>query len=157
MATVNQGRKKAMKQQKGFTLIELMIVVVIVGILAAIALPNYTDYVTRGKIPDATSGLASKRVQMEQYFQDNRTYANVGALLAPGCVADSTTSQYFTFSCVAGSQTATTYTLQAVGTGAMAGFNYTVDQNNLKGSNITASGWAASSATCWVTKKGGAC
>lgn len=144
-----------MKQQKGFTLVEVMIVVVIVGILAAVALPSYTDYVTRSKIPDATSALASKRVQMEQYFQDNRTYANVSAtIVAPGCVVDSTTSQYFTFSCSA--QSATAYRLQAVGTGTMAGFTYTVNELNAKATTNVPAGWTGSG-TCWVTKKGGGC
>ena len=53
-----------MKTQNGFSLVELMIVVVVMGILMAIALPNYSDYVIRGKIPDATSALSTKRVQM---------------------------------------------------------------------------------------------
>lgn len=138
-----------MKTQNGFTLIEIMIVVVIVGILATVAFPAYTDYVIRGKIPDATSTLAAKRVQLEQFFQDNRTYA-----AAPACNADSTTSQYFDFSCSV--QTATTYTLQAVGKASMAGFTYTVDQSNAKATTAVPTGWATN-ATCWVTKKGGAC
>jgi len=137
-----------MKQQRGFTLIEVMIVVVIVGILATIALPNYTDYVTRGRIPEATSNLASMRVQMEQFYQDNRTYAGATACATPP------TGQYFTFSCSALSATA--YTLQALGTGSMAGFTYTIDQNNAKVSTISASGWTGNP-TCWVTKKGGLC
>lgn len=138
-----------MKAQKGFTLVELMIVMTIVGILATIALPSYTDYVTRGKIPDATSNLATKRVQMEQFFQDNRTYA-----LAPACTNDTATSQYFNFSCTV--QTATTYTLQAAGKNSMSGFTYTIDQDNNKVTTAVPSGWTTN-ASCWVTKKGGAC
>ncbi|MHB1591058.1 MAG: type IV pilin protein [Sulfuricella sp.] len=140
-----------MKAQKGFTLIELMIVVAVIGILTAIAMPSYTDYVTRGRISDATSNLASKRVQLEQFFQDNRTYVG-----APACTNDTATSQYFNFSCTA--QTANAYTLQADGKGAMVGFNYTIDQANAKASNITAAGWSNPNPnTCWVTKKGGVC
>ena len=134
----------------GFTLIELMIVVVIIGVLAAIVVPSYQDYVTRGRIPQATSTLSTKRVQMEQFFQDNRTYAG-----APACTADTTTSQYFNFSC-AGTPDATSYTLPAVGKGAMAGFTSTVDESNAKTSTITADGWTGNT-TCWVTKKGGVC
>ena len=135
---------------KGFTLIELMIVVAIVGILASVALPAYTDYVVRGKIPEATSNLASKRVQMEQFFQDNMTYAS-----ATACTADTTTSQYFDFSCsVAG--TATLFTLQAVGKNSMAGFTFTLDQSNAKATPAVPTGWTTGTA-CWISKKGDAC
>ena len=138
-----------MKMQSGFTLIEVMITVVIVGIIAMVALPSYQDYVVRGKIPDATSSLAAKRVQAEQFFQDNRTYVG-----APACTADTASSQFFDFSCTG--VTASAYTLQAVGKNSMAGFTYTVDQSNSKASTISASGWTGNS-TCWVTKKGGSC
>jgi len=143
-----------MKTQHGFTLIELMIVVVVVAILSAIALPSYQDYVTRSKIPDAISNLAGKRVQMEQFFQDNRTY-----LAATACNNDTTSSQYFDFSCSVAA-TATTYTLAAVGKGTMAGFSYTVNESNVKTSTIGSpakASWQATSATCWITNTGGAC
>jgi type IV pilus assembly protein PilE len=150
-----------MKTQNGFTLVELMIVVAIMGILMAIALPNYTDYVIRGKIPDATSALSTKRVQMEQFFQDNRTY-----LAAPACTADTTSSQQFDFSCsVAGS--ATNFTLQAVGKSGMAGFTFSIDESGNKATTIAAPAperWQTTSPTppattggCWVTKAGGLC
>lgn len=135
----------------GFTLIEVMVTVVIVAILAAVALPQYRDYMTRGRIPDATSGLASKQVQLEQYYQDNRTYAN-----APACNSDTTSSKFFDFICTAGSVSATGYTLTATGKGAMAGFTYSVNQAAAKSTTAVPMGWT-SSTTCWVVKKDGSC
>lgn len=143
-----------MKTHSGFTLIELMMALVVVAILTAIALPSYTKYIVRSRVPDATSNLATKRVQMEQWFQDNRTYVG-----ATACNADTTTSKYFDFSCPV--QTATTYTLQAAGKSTMAGFTYTVDQSNVKTSAFASpapSGWvAATPNNCWVTNEGGVC
>lgn len=132
--------------QKGFTLIELMIAVAIMGILAAVALPAYTDYVKRGKAAEATGNLADLRIKMEQYFQDNRTY--VGGNCAP-----TAGDQYFTYTCTA--QTATAYTLDAQGVAAegMTGFAFNIDQDNNKSSTFD----GTSGATCWLTKKGGAC
>ncbi len=151
-----------MKQTRGFTLIELMVVVVVVAILAAIALPSYTEYITRGKITEATSNLADMRVKLEQYFQDNRTY--VGACAAGTTAPLPTGAKYFTYTCPAAALTATTFTVQADGVAGqgMGGFVYTVDQNNTKATTITAgsaaaaAGWTGN-ATCWVTKKGGLC
>lgn len=136
--------------QRGFTLIEVMIAVTIVAILAAVALPQYSAYVVRSRVPDATAGLSSRQVRMEQYFQDTRTYVG-----APDCTLNTSASQYFNFSCSASS--ATGFTLQAVGKGQMTGFTYTVNQSNQKNSTFTAAtGWT-NSTSCWVTKKDGAC
>jgi type IV pilus assembly protein PilE len=139
--------------QAGFTLIEVMIVVAIVAILSAVALPSYTRYITRSHIPEATQALASWQLKMEQWFQDNQTYL---AISGGSCgVASPSSSSYFTFSCSASSKTA--YTLHATGYGRMAGFNYTVDQDGSKASNITASDWVGTSSSCWIVNTGGAC
>ena len=58
----------------GFTLIEMMIVVVILAILAAVAIPSYSNFVMRGRLTDAHAKLGDLRGQMERYFLDNRTY-----------------------------------------------------------------------------------
>lgn len=139
-----------MNNQRGFSLIELMIAVVIVGILSAVAVPQYRDYMIRGNVPEATSGLAIKRVQQEQFFQDNRTYA-----AGTGCTADNS-GKYFNFSCSASD--ATSYTLQAVGKGSMAAFTYTVNQDNARATTVSSgpSGWSGNAA-CWVIAPGGVC
>lgn len=141
-----------MNSQNGFTLVELMIVVAIIGILSMVALPSYQEYVIRGRIPEATSNLATRRVQMEQFFQDNRTYA-----AAPACptTADTTTSRYFDFSCVSASN-ATSYKIQAVGKASMTGFTYSIDQQNVKATIAVPTTWTVNVA-CWVTKKDGTC
>ena len=65
-----------MRRQQGFTIIELMIVVVVIAVLSAIALPSYTDYVTRSKFAEAYAHLADLRVKMEQYYLDNKRYSS---------------------------------------------------------------------------------
>ena len=141
----------------GFTLIEVLITVAIVAILAAVAIPSYRNYAIRGRVPDATANLATKRVKMEQFYQDARTY--VGAKAGD---SDTATSKYFDFSSSppsggADTRTATGYTLYAVGKSSMAGFTYQIDQAGVKKSAVAGvPGWAGSD-TCWVTKQGGQC
>lgn len=138
--------------QIGFTLIELMIVVVIASILASVAMPAYNDYMTRSKLSEAYAQLATLRVKVEQAFLDNRTYvgACAGVLPVPPAV------KYFTYSCPV--LTAATYTLQATGAGgeATAGFTFTIDQNNARATTAAPAGWGTN-ATCWITRKGGTC
>lgn len=136
-------------RQYGFSLVELMIVVAIVAILASIAMPSYQDYITRGRIPDATSGLAIKRVRLEAFYDNNRTYVG-----APDCANDATTSQFFVFSCA--NAGVNTYTLQAVGVGPMAGFTYTINETNVRATTSVPANWT-SNAACWVVRKGGTC
>lgn len=141
-----------MKKSQGFTLIELMVVVAIIGIIAAIAIPNYSDYVTRSRIPAATSALSDMSVRMEQYFQDNRTY--IGACVANTVAPIPANTTTFTFTCPAATLLATSYVVVATGAGSMAGFTYVVGQNSRDTTSVP-SGWSGANGGCWVTSKGG--
>ena len=125
---------------RGFTAIEMMIVVAIVGILAMIALPSYLAYIQRGKVSEVTSVLGGGRVLAEQYYNDNLTY--VGST----CPAS---TKFFTIACAT---TATTYTFTATGTGDMSSFVYTINESNLR---TTAGPWG--SGNCWIFRQGDSC
>ena len=153
----------ALRRTCGFTLIEVMITVAIVAILAAVALPSYTDYVTRSKIIEATTSLSDMRVRLEQYFLDNRQYP--ASCIAPaagpapaGQIYLPASSKFFTVTCAL---TATTYTVTATGNAAqaMGGFVYTIDQANNRKTTSLPSGWsgAGASSTCWIIRKNGDC
>jgi type IV pilus assembly protein PilE len=138
----------------GFTMIEVMIVVAIVAVLAAIAIPNYSDYVTRSRIIQATSALSDLRVRYEQRFLDTRSYVG-------GCAQFQATVQAqtksFTITCNVG-ETATTYIGTATGdpaNGMSSSFVYTIDQTNAK-TSAGPSGWSPNG-TCWAIRKDGTC
>lgn len=141
--------------QRGFTLLEVMITVVIVGILATVALPSYRDYILRGQLVNAHNSLTTLRANMERHFQDNRDYRTVGAFTTP-CAAVPAVAN-FTVTCPAASLTATAYTAQAVGTGPTAGFTFTINQQGTRSTTAAPSGWipgGASTCAGWVTRRG---
>jgi type IV pilus assembly protein PilE len=146
-----------MRSHKGVTLIELMVALAIVAILATIAMPSYVDYVMRAKITEATSRLADLRVQLEQFFQDNRTYA--GACAADTTVPPPAEGRYFTFTCA--TLTATTFSVTATGRTdqGMGGFVYSINQDNVQATTIDPGSPAqiagyVSNPACWVSRRG---
>ena len=143
-----------LRRVRGFTLIELMVTVAIAAILASVAIPMYRDYVIRSRIIDATSKLSDFRVRMEQYFMDNRTYAN-GANCG---VADPKDTDDAAFTIACKDATASAYTAVASGkeSKGMKGFEYQIVASGAKKTNSVPSGWTSSD-TCWVTRKDGGC
>lgn len=145
------------RTQRGFTLIELMIVIAIVAILAAIALPAYNDYITRSKLTEAQNGLQAFRVHMEQSFQDARNYGTGTA-----CGLDPATTEagakYFDFTCVRDAGPPDSYTAKATGKSGSptADFVYTINALNQRATTGVPAGWT-SNANCWIVRKGGNC
>ncbi len=155
------GRPGSTGRDKGFTLIEVMIVVAIIAILAAIAMPNYTAYVQRSRLTEASAKLSDLRTRMEVYFQDNRGYGPT----ATGCGVPVATSNsnYFTFACyLTNDPTATTqadnqsFVLHATGAGPMAGFEYTIDQSSGKQTRNFV-GRSGLPVACWLLRTGDPC
>ena len=63
-----------MTKQSGFTLIELMVVVAIVGVLSAIAIPQYQNYVARAQVAEGFSLLASGKMAVSEYYNENGSF-----------------------------------------------------------------------------------
>ena len=121
-----------------------------------VALPSYRDYILRGHLVDASNGLATIRAQMERHFQDNRSYATVGTFTTPCAAAAATrTFNLFVVSC-SGTPTATAFTLQAVGSGNVNGFTFTITEADVRATAAAPTGWNTC-ATGWMLKKGQVC
>lgn len=136
------------QRMRGFTLIEVLIVVAIIGILTAIAVPQYRDYVIRARLTEAFTGLGGVQTAAEEFWGNNHTYADFDRL------PPTTTSSNFTYALSGASESA--YTVTATGTGQMTGFKYTIDQNGNRATISTANNWGTST-NCWIDRKGSAC
>jgi type IV pilus assembly protein PilE len=147
------------RHRRGFTLIELMITVAILGILTAVALPMYRGYMVRGKLVAGTNALAAQRTAMEQYYQDNRTYVSTstpsGTAITSPC-ASTVTADTFSVTCTS---TATTYLITATGSGLTSNAVYTVDEkNNMVTLKLpTVLGSVPTNNKCWIMRKGDSC
>jgi type IV pilus assembly protein PilE len=106
------------KQQRGFTLMELMIVVAIVAILAGIALPSYQQYVIRANRAAAQSEMFDIANREQQYFLANRVYADTATL---GYALSTDVAKRYTQAIVVGTGTPPSFTITLTPIGAQVG------------------------------------
>jgi type IV pilus assembly protein PilE len=137
------------QRTRGFTLIEIMITVAILAIVAGLALPSYTAYIQRSRVPAALEVLSTFGAKMELAYQDSGRYGTA----ATGCSAILGTAAYFTATCALADATGQGYTATMTGTGTMAGYTYTI---NHQGARATTAHPKGANATCW-TAKGNTC
>jgi type IV pilus assembly protein PilE len=139
----------------GFTVVELLIAVTVVGILAAIAVPQYGSYVTRSRILDAFAKLSDYRTRMEQYFLDRRSYLDdTGAC---GVIPSATVgpADSFRVTCIATARSFV-YTATGIDVKGMAPFVYTIDETGSRGTASLPAGWTRN-ADCWTIRADGSC
>lgn len=147
-----------MKSQRGFTLIEVMIAVAVVGILTAIAWPNYADYVNRARRSEAQVALQDAAQFMQRVYAANNNYKtdvkgnNVTIPASIAIIPNGSTGArtYYTIGFDANQPTTTSFTLVATPSNTMANDRcgtFTLNQNGVRGlKNATGD---ASVATCW--------
>lgn len=139
-----------MKKSAGFTLIELMVSVVIVGILASIAYPSYMESVRKSRRADAKAALSNAAQALERHYTEKNTYLNASLGDSAGSLFPDHTptdrehnSAYYNLSI--SNQTAGSYTLNATPTGVMAADScgtLTLDHLGQKGAALPV-------AQCW--------
>jgi type IV pilus assembly protein PilE len=146
-------------EQRGFTLIELMITVAIVGILAAIAIPSYQESVRKSRRADAEGNLMGLANALERKYTENNNYCDQADASGANTCGDGTKNDtgptalqadttYYTYRITAA--TDSTYTLTATPRNAQASDkcgNLTLDHIGNKGVSEAASGYTAD--TCW--------
>jgi type IV pilus assembly protein PilE len=135
----------------GFSLIELLIVIAIIGVLASIAYPSYQDSVAKTRRNDAASALMESVQALERYYTVNHRYTNSSGNL-PAIYPTKAPNNGVTYYniAVAGTPTASTFTLRASPTGAMTGDycgNFQIDQSGVLSLDSASSGYTV--AKCW--------
>jgi type IV pilus assembly protein PilE len=134
---------------QGFTMIEVLVVVAIVAILASVALPSYTAYIQRAKVPAGLDALQSYFTRMEQRFQDSGTYSKTVAAVTSCAIDPPAPVANYTVTCAL-SGGGTGYTATATGSGVLSGYTYTI---NSSGTRVTtAHPKGAPAANCWSIK-----
>jgi len=146
-----------MKKQQGFSLMELMIVVAIIGFLAAFAYPSYQEQMRKTRRADCSGALASLASTMERFYTVNNTYVGAGAgtpptapaatLFPAACPVDGGTP---TYNLTIQDATASTFEVRAVPTGVQANDKCgTLTLTNTLRKNVTGAATGMTWEKCW--------
>jgi type IV pilus assembly protein PilE len=144
MFVVASTQPCASRPPGGFTLIEVMITVAIVALLATVALPSFSAYLQRSRVPVALDNLSAFATRMEQRYQDTGNYGGTACgVTPPAGVAN------FTLSCTL-SNSGQGYTASATGAGSMAGHGFTINHLGVRATTAHPRGLPPSA--CWTTR-----
>ena len=132
------SNRNGITRQRGFTLMELIVVMVVLGILVAIAIPNYSEYIRRGHRTAAQEYLASLAARQVQFYLDRRAFTNNVADLNLATPAE--VASRYTFAIVANAGPPASFTITASPTGTQTGDrcgDMTIDQTGARGAAAT--------------------
>jgi type IV pilus assembly protein PilE len=139
--------KKTKRRARGFTLIELMIVIAVVAILSALAYPAYNQYIFRARVVPALDALSALALRAEQRFQDVGGYGGgVNGQNNGACGVTQPSAALFTITCEV-TDTGTRFTATATGSGIVEGVQYTINQDGTRRTLSHPRGLPASD--CW--------
>lgn len=134
-----------MRRSRGFTLIELLVGMVVLAIITSVALPSYSSYIKRSKVPPGLDALSAYATRMEQRYQDTGNYGTGSCAVA----FPSTGPANFTMTCTL-TNSGQGFLATANGSDTLSGYSYTIDQNGTRRTTSHPSG--VPSAACWSTK-----
>ncbi len=137
--------------QKGFTLIELMIVVAIIGILAAVAIPAYQDYIARAQVSEAVELTAGGKTPLAEYFNDKGTWP-VGASDVMGNLAGK-----YVCTITLGGNTGTVGTISVDARMKDSGVNASITQGTLIMTSSDAKQWSCTSGNLAAKYRSASC
>jgi type IV pilus assembly protein PilA len=131
--------------QKGFTLIELMIVVAIIGILAAVAIPAYQDYIARSQVSEAVSLLGSGKTPLSEFFADKGQWPSNAAANEGGVMGNVSGRYTSAITIIAGNAGVATITLEA--RMKTSGINTSITGKSLQLSSADGKSWTCAVGT----------